>query len=105
MDIEEIKEKKENLIKLYLTDSNKPKKYWVNLSVYNNQIIEELTKENENNEKTLTTWMKMEQKLQNENKELKEALKSTRMLNLHLYDKGTVGNKVYEKIKQLLNKN
>ena len=73
MDIEEIKEKKENLIKLYLTDSNKPKKYWVNLSVYNNQIIEELTKENENNEKTLTTWMRMEQKLQNENTKLKES--------------------------------
>jgi len=28
-------------------------------------------------------------------KELAEALKSTRLLNLHLYDEGTVGNRVF----------
>jgi hypothetical protein len=38
--LEEIKQKKEDLIKLHLTDSHKPKKYWVDLSVYNNQIID-----------------------------------------------------------------
>lgn len=35
--------------------------------------------------------------------ELIEALKSVKMLNLHLYEKGTVGNRVYEEVQQALN--
>lgn len=33
--------------------------------------------------------------LQEENERLREALKSTRLLNLHLYEEGTSGNRVY----------
>lgn len=34
---------------------------------------------------------------------LEKALKSTKALNLHLYEEGTVGNRVYNEIKQALN--
>ena len=33
-----------------------------------------------------------------------EALKTTRSLNLHLYEKDTVGNRAYKKIEQVLSK-
>lgn len=36
--------------------------------------------------------------------ELLEALMSTRMLNLHLYEEGTVGHRVYTEINNAINK-
>lgn len=40
----------------------------------------------------------------NANDELLEALKSTKQLNLHLYEEGTVGNRVYNIINQAIEK-
>lgn len=37
-------------------------------------------------------------------KELEEVLKSTRKLNLHVYDKGTIGHMVYMEIESVLKK-
>ena len=36
--------------------------------------------------------------------ELLEALMSTRMLNLHLYEEGTIGHRVYTEINNAINK-
>lgn len=38
------------------------------------------------------------------NKELVEVLKSTRKLNLHLYEHGTVGKSVYDEIESAIQK-
>jgi hypothetical protein len=37
------------------------------------------------------------------NQELLDALKSTKQLNLHLYDVGTIGNDIYNIIEQAIN--
>ena len=36
--------------------------------------------------------------------ELLEALKATKQLNLHLYEDGTVGNRIYKQITNAINK-
>jgi hypothetical protein len=43
--------------------------------------------------------------LQQDKNKMLQALKSTRKLNLHQYDKGTVGNTVFEEIEAILKEN
>lgn len=42
--------------------------------------------------------------LEQSNKDMLEALEATKMLNLHLYEEGTIGNRVYNQITNAINK-
>jgi len=120
MDIEGIKKAKykfnkhNNVIEkdghtMFLEDVEKD----LNRKSYLEEENKELKAENENNEKTLTTWIRMEQKLQNENTKLKERVKEFESITKELV---VLMDDVYngdykpdsfttQPAKQLLNKN